>query len=397
MTNNSMYSDLDPGTRFLADRFRHIPVTERSQMITLAKGYPNLISLGRGDPDFETPRNIIEAAKRALDGGKTHYTDWAGMPELREAIAGKLRRENGLDVDKPEVLVTVGGQEAVFMLMLSILNPGDEIIIPEPRYTSYDTAIEVAGGKMVPLLTRPENDFQIMAEDVEKLITPRTKALLVITPNNPTGVVMTRENLEALADVAKRHDLVVISDEIYEKLIFDGWKHWSIGSFPGMKERTLTVNGVSKSYSMTGWRLGYVAGPRNIISAMAQLKYAITICTTSVSQMAALEALTGPQDSLEETVRIYDGRRLATMKRLDKLGIPYVVPRGAFYIFPEIRKYGMTSFDFCRFMLEKAQVLLFPGTAFGHGGEGFVRISLLAPTEKIMEAFDRIEKALALL
>lgn len=397
MTSNSMYNDLDPANRFLADRFRHIPVTERSRMIALAKGYSNIISLGRGDPDFDTPGNIIEAAKRALDQGKTHYTDWLGIPELREAIADKLRRENGMDYDKSEILVTVGGQEAVFMLMLSLLNMGDEIIIPEPRYTSYDTAIEVAGGKMVPLITKPENDFQIMAEDVEKLITPRTKALLVITPNNPTGVVMTKENLEALAEVAKRHDLVVISDEIYEKLIFDGWKHWSIGSFPGMKERTLTVNGVSKSYSMTGWRLGYVAGPRNIIDAMSQLKYAVTICTTSISQMAALEAFTGPQDSLEKMVNIYNERRLVTMMRLDRLGIPYVTPRGAFYIFPEIRKYGMTSFDFCRFMMEKAQVLLFPGTAFGVGGEGFVRISLLAPTDKIMEAFDRIEKALDVL
>ncbi len=397
MTNNSMYNDLDSANRFLSDRFRHIPVTERSRMIALAKGYSNIISLGRGDPDFDTPANIIEAAKRALDQGYTHYTDWVGMPELREAIAGKLLRENELAYDKSEILVTVGGQEAVFMLMFSLLNPGDEIIIPEPRYTAYDTAIEVAGGKMVPLITKPENDFQILAEDVEKLITPRTKALLVITPNNPTGVVMTRENLEAIAEVAKRHDLVVISDEIYEKLIYDGWKHWSIGSFPGMKERTLTVNGVSKTYSMTGWRLGYVAGPRNIIAAMTQLKYAVTICATSVSQMAALEAFTGPQDSLKEMVDTYNERRLVAMMRLDRLGIPYVTPRGAFYIFPDIRKYGMISFDFCRFMLEKAQVMLFPGTAFGEGGEGFVRISLLASNEKIMEAFDRMEKALKLL
>jgi len=395
VANNSMYSDLDPANRFLADRFRHIPVTERSRMIALAKGFPNLISLGRGDPDFETPANVIEAAKKALDQNKTHYTDWAGTLELRQAIADKLRLENGLDHDPSEVLVTVGGQEAVFMLMLSLLNPGDEIIIPEPRYTSYDTAIEVAGGKMVPLLLKPESEFQILAEEVEKLITPRTKALLIITPNNPTGVVMTRENLEAIAEVAKRHDLVVISDEIYEKIMFDGWKNWSIGSFSGMKERTLTVNGVSKSYNMTGWRLGYVAGPKNIISAMAQLKYAVTICTASVSQAAALEALTGPQDALEEMVGIYDDRRRAAMQRLDKLGMPYVVPRGAFYVYPDIRKYGMTSFDFCRFMLEKAGVLLFPGTAFGEGGEGFVRISLLAPTEKIMEAFDQMEKALA--
>ncbi|WXJ82963.1 Aspartate aminotransferase [Moorella humiferrea] len=208
---------------------------------------------------------------------------------------------------------------------------------------------------------------------------------------------MRKENLEALAELAIRHDLIIISDEIYEKLIYDGWKHWSIGSLPGMKERTFTVNGFSKAYSMTGWRVGYVAGPREIIEAMNQLKYAVSICTTSISQAAALAALTGPQDCIEETARIYNERRLVAMKRLDRLGIPYVIPRGAFCIFPEIRKFGLSSFDFCRFILEKAKVLLFPGTAFGEGGEGFVRISLLAPAEQINEAFDRIEKALALL
>ncbi|MGI6284373.1 pyridoxal phosphate-dependent aminotransferase [Neomoorella humiferrea] len=394
---NPMYADLEPSRRFLAERFRHIPITERSQMIAMAKGVPDLISLGRGDPDLRTPSHIIAAAKAAMDAGQTHYTDWAGMPELREAIANKLRLENGLDVDASEIIVTVGGQEAVFLLMFSIINPGDEVIVPEPRYTSYDTAIHAAGGKMIPLITKPENEFQIMAKEVEKLITPRTRALLIISPNNPTGAVMRKENLEALAELAIRHDLIIISDEIYEKLIYDGWKHWSIGSLPGMKERTFTVNGFSKAYSMTGWRVGYVAGPREIIEAMNQLKYAVSICTTSISQAAALAALTGPQDCIEETARIYNERRLVAMKRLDRLGIPYVIPRGAFYIFPEIRKFGLSSFDFCRFILEKAKVLLFPGTAFGEGGEGFVRISLLAPAEQINEAFDRIEKALALL
>lgn len=397
MATNPLYTDLEPGSRFLADRFRHIPVTERSQMIALAKGVPNLISLGRGDPDLPTPPHIIAAARAAMDAGQTHYTDWAGTAELRQAIAAKLRQENGLDVDASEIIVTVGGQEAVFILLFSIINPGDEVIVPEPRYTSYDTAIQVAGGKMVPLVTRPENDFQILAEDIEKIITPRTRALLIISPNNPTGAVMRKENLEALADLANRHDLIIISDEIYEKLIYDGWKHWSIGSLPGMKERTFTVNGVSKAYSMTGWRVGYVAGPREIIAAMNQLKYAVSICTSSISQAAALAAITGPQDCVAETARIYNERRLAAMQRLDRLGIPYVVPRGAFYIFPEISKFGLTSFDFCRFILEKARVLLFPGTAFGDSGEGFVRISLLAPVEQIQEAFDRIEKAVALL
>jgi len=397
MAVSPLYANLGPATRFLAERFQHIPITERSQMISMAKGIPNLINLGRGDPDLPTPPHIIAAAKKAMDEGKTHYTDWAGIPELREAIAAKLRKENGLDVDPSEVLVTVGGQEAVFLLMFSLINPGDEVIVPEPRYTPYDTAIQVAGGKMVPLITRPENEFQIIPKEVEKLITPRTRALLVISPNNPTGAVMPKERLEELADLAIRHDLIVISDEIYEKLTYDGFKHWSIGSLPGMKERTFTVNGFSKAYSMTGWRVGYVAGPREVIAAMIQLKYAVSICTSSISQEAALAAITGPQNCVIETARIYNERRLAVMQRLDQLGIPYVVPRGAFYIFPDIRKFGLTSFDFCRFILEKAQVLLFPGTAFGEAGEGFVRISLLAPVEQIHIAFDRIEKALSLL
>jgi aspartate/methionine/tyrosine aminotransferase len=367
-------------------------------MIMMAQQVPGVITLGRGDPDLDTPHHIIKAAQQSLEEGYTHYTAWAGMPELRRAIAEKLKVDNGITVDpNGEVLVTVGAQEAIFVTMFTILNPGDEIIVPEPRYTPYDSSIKLAGGKIVPLVTKAEDGFQVLARDVEKLITPRTKAILLISPNNPTGTAITRQNLEELAAVAQRHDLLVVSDELYEKLVFDGFKPYSMAALPQMAERTITVNGMSKAYSMTGWRVGYVAGPRELISPMNELKYAITICTPVASQRAALAALTGPQECIKETVGIYDQRRELAMNRLDRLGIKYVVPRGTFYVFADIRKFGMISFQFCTFMLEKAKVLIFPGTVFGAAGEGFIRISLLTSLEQLEEAFDRMEKVIELL
>lgn len=393
-----MIVNLSPKRRFLAERLQDLPVTERSKMIMMAQQVPGVITLGRGDPDLDTPQHIIKAAQQSLEEGYTHYTAWSGMPELRRAIAEKLKVDNGITVDpKDEVLVTVGAQEAIFLTMFTILNPGDEIIVPEPRYTPYDSSIKLAGGKIVPLVTKAEDGFQVLARDVEKLITPRTKAILLISPNNPTGTAITRQNLEELAALAQRHDLLVVSDELYEKLVFDGFKQYSMAALPQMAERTITVNGMSKAYSMTGWRVGYVAGPRELISPMNELKYAITICTPVASQRAALAALTGPQECIKETVDIYDQRRKLAMNRLDRLGIKYVVPKGTFYLFADVRKFGMISFQFCTFMLEKAKVLIFPGTVFGAAGEGFVRISLLASLEQLEEAFDRMEKVIKLL
>lgn len=393
-----MIVNVSPKRRFLAERLQDIPISERSRLITMAQQVPDVITLGRGDPDLDTPLHIIKAAQDSLEEGYTHYTPWAGMIELRRAIAEKLKVENGVTVDpKDEVLVTVGAQEAIFLTMFTILNPGDEIIVPEPRYTPYDSSVKLAGGKIVPLVTRQEDGFQVLARDVEKLITPRTKAILLITPNNPTGVAITRKNLEELAGVAQRHDLLVVSDELYEKLLYDGCRHYSMASLPQMAERTITVNGMSKAYSMTGWRVGYVAGPRELIAPMNELKYAVTICAPATSQWAALAALTGPQACIKETVNIYEQRRKLAMERLDRLGIRYVVPQGTFYIFPDISKFGMGSFQFCTFMLEKAKVFIFPGTAFGAAGEGFIRISLLAPPAQLEQAFDRMEKAIELL
>ena len=393
-----MTVNLSPSKRFLASRMNRQGATdERKKMIALAQEVPDVINLGRGDPDLETPAHIIEAAINSLKMGKdsTQYSPWAGMLELRKAIAEKLKKDNNIIVDPAsEIIVTVGAQEAVFLTMMSLINPGEEIIVPEPRYTPYDTSISLAGGVMVPVKTSIENNFEVRAEDIEKVITKNTKAILLVSPNNPTGAVISKENLEAIADLAEKEDLLIISDELYEKLMFDKAPYYSIASFPRMFERTITINGLSKSYSMTGWRIGYLAGPKELVQPMLNLKYAVTICATGVAQKAALAALTGSQECVEETVAIYDERRKVVMRRLDKLGIPYVVPKGSFYIFPDIRKFRMSSYDFASTLLRSTGVFLFPGTCFGATGEGFVRISLLVPKEKIEEAFDRLESYL---
>lgn len=388
--------NFSPAKRFLARRIEAGASGERRKMIALANEIKDVINLGRGDPDLKTPKHIVEAAKQALDEGHTGYTPWGGIPELRKAIAEKLKVDNNIEVDPDnEIIVTVGAQEAILMAILSVINPGDEIIVPEPRYTPYDNAIRLADGVMVPVKTTQENNFEVRVEDIEKAVTDKTKAILLISPNNPTGAVLSKETLQGIADLAEREDLIVISDELYEKLIYDNTPYYSIASLPRMFERTLTVNGFSKSYSMTGWRVGYIAGPKELISPMLNLKYTTTICTPAISQKAALAALKGPQSCIEEIRATYDERRKVTMRRLDKLGIDYVVPKGSFYIFPNISKFGMTSYEFASTILKSTGVFTFPGTAFGPSGEGFIRISILVPSEKIEEAFDRIEKFLS--
>ncbi|MEL7566884.1 MAG: pyridoxal phosphate-dependent aminotransferase [Dehalobacterium sp.] len=393
-----MTKNFSPSKRFLASRLDGQEATnERKKMIALANEIPDVINLGRGDPDLETPAHIVEAAINSLKAGgdSTHYTPWAGLPELRKAIAEKLKKENNIIADPAsEIIVTVGAQEAIFLTMMSLINPGEEIIVPEPRYTPYDTSISLAGGVMVPVETKIEHGFEVRAEDIEKVITKKTKAILLVSPNNPTGAIISKENLEAIADLAEREDLLIISDELYEKLIFDDTPYHSIASFPRMFERTITVNGLSKSYSMTGWRIGYLAGPKELIQPMLNLKYAVTICATGVAQKAAFAALTGPQDCIKEIVDVYQERRKVVMAGLDQLGIPYVVPKGSFYIFPDIRKFRMSSYDFASTLLKSTGVFTFPGTCFGQSGEGFIRLSLLVPSERIKEAFNRMEKFL---
>jgi aminotransferase len=370
---------------------------QRYDLLERAESMTGVIALGRGDPDLPTPDHIVEAAKRAIDRGADRVSDPAGLPELRRAIAAKLLRENGVKVDPSGgVVVTTGGQEGLFLLVQAILEPGDEILVPDPRYTSYDVAIQMAGANMVSVPTDEHDGFDLDPDEVERRITPRTRVLLLITPGNPTAGTITPPNLRRLAEIAKQHDLLVISDEIYEKLLYDGTEHLSIGSLPGMAERTITLNGFSKTYCMTGWRVGYLAGPRSVMRRVRRLKELASSCAPVVSQWAGVSALEGPQDAVEEYRRIYEGRRRVMLDGLDRMGFTYGDPRGAFYIFVNASSVGMDSIDLSRKLLEEARVLIFPGTGFGEQWVDYMRASYLAPEAELAEAMRRIESCLGL-
>jgi len=368
---------------------------QRYSLMELARRIPNAIELGRGDPDLATPAHIVEAAKAAIDRGVEEISDPAGLPALRLAIAEKLRHENGVPVDGAAgVVVTTGGQEALFLLMQTVLRPGDEILVPDPRYTSYDVAIKMAGGVLVTVPTQEYDGFDVHAEEVACRITSRTRAILLVTPGNPTAGTISPDNIRAIATVARQHDLLVISDEIYEKFLYDGAEHLSIGSLPEMAGRTITLNGFSKTYAMTGWRVGYAAGPRRLMSALRRRKALCSICAPVVSQWAALAALQGPQDAVAEFHRIYARRRALVLERLDRMGFSYGAPRGAFYIFTNTSSTGMNSIDLSLKLLEEAHVLIFPGTGFGEQWVDYVRITLLQPDQVLAEAMTRIEQCL---
>jgi aminotransferase len=375
----------DEGTRQRYD------LLERSESMT------GVIALGRGDPDLPTPEHIVDAAKRAIDRGVDEVSDPAGLTELRRAIAAKLLRENGVTVDPASgVVVTTGGQEGLFLLVQAILDPGDEILVPDPRYTSYDVAIQMAGAKMISVPTDERDGFDLDPDEVERRITPRTRVLLLVTPGNPTAGTITPPNLRRLAEIARKHDLLVISDEIYEKLLYDGAEHLSIGSLPGMADRTILLNGFSKTYCMTGWRVGYLAGPRSVMRRVRRLKELASSCAPVVSQWAGVAALEGPQDVVEEYRRIYEGRRRVMLDGLDRMGFTYGDPRGAFYIFVNASSVGMDSIDLSRKLLEEAKVLIFPGTGFGEQWVDYMRVSYLAPEAELAEAMSRIESCLGL-
>ncbi len=367
----------------------------RYALMEMAATLPDIIALGRGDPDLPTPQHIIEAAKAAIRDQQTAPTPVAGMPALREAVAAKLRRENDLDVTAEHVIITTGGQEGLFLVMQTLLDPGDDILVPDPRYTSYDDAILSAGGNMVMVPTDHDDAFNLRAEAVEAAITPRTKTLLIVTPSNPTGGIVTEDRLRAIAEVAIRHNLIVISDEIYEKFVYDGWQHFSIGSVPGMQERTITISGFSKTYSMTGLRVGYVAAPRNVIEAMARVKACTTGPAATVSQHAALAAVTGPVEPLAQIKQIYEERRAAMMHGLDDMGLDYSEPRGAFFLWTNSSSTGIPATELSYLLLKEGRVLIFPGTGFGVNWGGYLRISLLQSTDKIREALERMRDVIA--
>ena len=362
----------------------------RYALMELAAQYPDAIALGRGDPDLATPAHITEAVLRSIRDQRSAPTPTAGMPDLREAIADKLRRENALPVEASNVLVTAGGQEGLFLIMQALIDPGDEVLVPDPRYTSYDEAIASAGGRFVLVPTDHEDAFNLRAEAVEAAITPRTKALLIVTPSNPTGGIVTEDRLRAIAEIAIRHNLIVISDEIYEKFVYDGWRHFSIGSLPGMAERTITLNGFSKTYAMTGFRVGFVAAPVNLIEAMTRIKAATTGPTATISQWAGLAALTGPQEPLHEFQRIYTERRALLLHGLPPLGLQFSDPRGAFFFWTNSSATGIHATELSYLLLKEGNVLIFPGTGFGENWGGYLRISILQSTELLQAALERM-------
>ncbi len=349
------------------------------------------ISLGVGEPDFVTPWKIIDEGIYSLEKGRTYYTSNAGLAELKSEIVKFLDRRYGLRYDdKNEVFVTVGGSEAIDLAMRVLLEPGDEVLVPQPSFVSYVPCAAMAYGIPVPIALRAEDEFKLTPEALEAAITPKTKMLVLPFPNNPTGAIMTRNELAHLVDIIVENDIYVLSDEIYSELTYKE-RHCSIASFPGMKERTIVINGFSKSHAMTGWRLGYAAGPALIIKQMLKLHQFAIMCAPTNSQYAAVVAMRECDEEVEAMREAYDQRRRFLLYRFREMGLPCFEPFGAFYMFPDIRKFGMTSEEFANRLLQEEKVAVVPGTAFGDCGEGFLRISYAYSLENLKEALDRIE------
>jgi aminotransferase len=354
----------------------------------------DVISLGVGEPDFVTPDQIRRAGILSLERGETHYSSNSGMLELREELAKHLAKRYEVEYDpETEILITVGVSEALHISLMALVDPGDEVIVPEPCYVSYKPGIIFAGGVPVVLETRCEDDFQIIPQAIEAAITPRTKGLLIGYPNNPTGAVMPREILIEIAKIAEEHGLVVFSDEIYDRLVY-GIEHTCFASLPGMRDRTVLLGGFSKSYAMTGWRIGYVAGNGEVVGAIRKLHQYAIMCAPTTAQVAAIEALRNGEEAVQAMVQEYDKRRRAIVKGLNDLGLSCFEPRGAFYAFPSIARTGLSSDEFSERLLFEERVAVVPGSAFGECGEGFVRCSYATSLPDIEEALRRIGRFL---
>jgi len=333
------------------------------------------ISLGVGEPDFDTPWHVRDEGIYSLEKGRTFYTSNSGLMELRQEICNYIKRKQGVSYDpKHEVLITVGGSEAIDIGLRAVINPGDEVLIPQPSFVSYEPCAIMAGGVPVIIELKEENEFRLTAEELENAITEKTKILILPFPNNPTGAIMEREDLEAIAEVIRKHDILVMSDEIYAELTYKE-KHVSIIEMEGMRERTILINGFSKAYAMTGWRLGYACGPREILEQMTKLHQFAIMCAPTTSQYAAVEALRNGDDDVQEMKTAYNQRRRYLMNAFQEMGLSCFEPFGAFYIFPCIKEFGMTSEEFAERFLKEEKVAVVPGTAFGDCGEGFLRIS----------------------
>ena len=362
----------------------------RSKLLKIASTMDNVIPLGRGDPDFHTPRHIVDAAKKALDNNLHHYTPPSGVEELRESISKNFQNKFKLDYSKEEIIVTAGVQESIALAMLSTLSVDDEVLITSPRFTTYDLAVRMCNAKPIPVPTYEKNNFSLMPEEISKRITPKTKILVLVSPNNPTGAVTPPEKIIEISEIIKKNNLIVIADEIYADLVYEKHKHLSIGSLPDMKDRTLTLNGFSKTYAMTGWRIGYIAGPVDIINKMTEIRHALSINSCTFSQYGAIAALEGPQDELLNMKEEYNRRRKFCMHSLQAMGLSYGEPGGAFYIYTNVSTTGMKATDFSEQLLKKTGVLLFPGTLFGDDEDKYIRLSYLHPMKKIEEAMHKI-------
>jgi aspartate aminotransferase len=351
----------------------------------------DVIDLGGGDPDFPTPTHICQAAADAMFRGETHYVASAGIPELRRAIARKLQAENRIPVTPDEIIVTPGGKAALFVSILALVGPGDDVLMFDPGWVSYEPMVLMAGARCLHVPLLPEENYRITREAIEAVLTPQTRLMIVNSPNNPTGRVLTREEAEAIVAVAQEHDIVVISDEIYEKIIYDGHEHLSLAAFPGMAERTLTVNGFSKAYAMTGWRLGYVAGPAPLIRQIMKVHSHSATCATSFAQWGGVAALEGPQDVIDAMVAAWDRRRRFVTERLNAIpGFRCPLPEGAFYAFPDVSGTGLSGQEVAQRLIEEAYVGVTPGDAFGASGSGCIRLSFATADELLERALDRI-------
>ena len=375
----------------IADHVRTIPRSGIRDFFEIVQSMKEVISLGIGEPDFVTPWHIRESAIYSLEKGRTGYTSNLGAPRLRRAIAAYVEKHFSVGYNPhDEIIVTVGVSEAIDLALRALLNPGDEVVYHEPCYVSYSPSILLAGGVPVAVATRAEDEFTLRAADLEKAITPKTRVLMLNFPTNPTGAVMPLEELKKIAGLAVKHDLVVLSDEIYSELTYDEVPHHSIAALPGMKERTVFLHGFSKAFAMTGWRIGYACGPADIIEAMMKIHQYSILCAPVMAQEAALEALERGQRSMERMREEYRLRRNLIVTSLNEAGIPCHLPKGAFYVFPDIRSTGMTSRDFALQLLEEKKVAVVPGTAFGPSGEGYVRCSYATALDQIKIAVSRI-------
>lgn len=351
----------------------------------------DVISLGIGEPDFVTPENIVQAGIQSLRAGDTHYTSNAGRLELRQALSEHLKKLYGIEYDTKEIIITVGVSEALYLTMTAILNPGEEVIVPTPCFVSYQAEVILAGGVAVEVPACMEDNFMVRPEVIEAAITPRTKAILIGYPNNPTGAVASRETLLEIARIAEEHNLVVVSDELYDQLIY-GVKHVCFPTLPGMKPRTILLGGFSKNYAMTGWRAGFAAAPASMIEGLIRVHQYTIMSAPTMSQAAALEALKNSQDSVDAMREEYDRRRRLIVSGLNQLGLPTFEPHGAFYAFPSVSVTGMDDETFAQKLLEEERVAVVPGSSFGEGGAGFVRCSYATSYEKIEEALRRMDR-----